>query len=78
MLDVCAYYRIYILNLVKAAEQGPITFFYDRDVKFPAIPFTTIGKSFQALKFGFDLPIPNAFAFNLKESYSSSVNRGVR
>ena len=57
MLDVCAYYRIYILNLVKAAEQGPITFFYDCDVKFPAIPFTTIGKSFQALKFGFDLPI---------------------
>ena len=28
------------------------------DVKFRGIPFTTMEKSFQALKFRFDLPIP--------------------
>ena len=42
-------------------------------VKLRAIPFTTMKKSFQALKIEFDWPIPNALGHDFTQSLHSLV-----
>ena len=42
-------------------------------VKFRGTPFISTKISFQALKFEFNLPIPNGFGHTLVERYSSSI-----
>ena len=48
------------------------------DVKLRAIPFTTMKKSFQALKIEFDWPIPNSLGHDFTQSLHSSVFIWVR
>ena len=43
-------------------------------VKLSGIAFTTTKKSFQAFKFQFDWPIPNALGYDFMQSLHSSIN----
>ena len=42
-------------------------------LRFGGTPFISMEISFQALKFEFDMPIPNRFGHNFMEFYSSSI-----